>query len=63
MRVGRPGNRADPFAVAIRRSGVIVGHIPRNISSGYSIFVEKWSNEDRNDRREEIFSRLTSRWP
>ena len=27
------GNRADPFAVAVVRSGVTVGHIPRKISS------------------------------
>ena len=27
------GNGADPFAVAVKRSGAVVGHIPRKISS------------------------------
>ena len=35
------GNRADPFAVAVVRSGVTVGHIPRKISSVCSFFLRK----------------------
>ena len=35
------GNSADPFAVAIKRSGVIVGHIPRKISSVCSLFLRR----------------------
>ena len=32
------GNSADPFAVVIKRSGVIVCHIPRKICSVCSYF-------------------------
>ena len=35
------GNRADPFAVAVVKSGVTVGHIPRKISSVCSFFLHK----------------------
>ena len=33
------GNHADPFAVAIVKSGVTVGHIPWKISSVCSLFT------------------------
>ena len=35
------GNGADPFAVAIKRSGAVVGHIPRKISSVCSLFLRR----------------------
>ena len=35
------GNRAYPFAVAVVRSGITVGHIPRKISSVCSFFLRK----------------------
>ena len=33
------GSREDPFAVAIVKSGEIVGHIPRSISCVCSLFL------------------------
>ena len=35
------GNRSDPFAVAIIKSGMTVGHIPRKISSVCSLFLRR----------------------
>ena len=35
------GNRADPFAVAVVKNGVTVGHIPRKISSVCSLFLRR----------------------
>ena len=35
------GNSADPCAVAIKRSGVVVGHIPRRMSSVCSLFLRR----------------------
>ena len=35
------GNVADPFAVAIVKSGAICGHVPRRISSVYSVFLRR----------------------
>ena len=35
------GNVADPFAVAIVKSGAIVGHVPRRISSVCSVFLRR----------------------
>ena len=34
-------NYRDPFAVAVVRSGVIVGHVPRRISSVCSMFLRR----------------------
>ena len=34
-------NGADAFSVTIKRSGVIVGHIPRNISLVCSLFLRR----------------------
>ena len=47
------GNRADPFAVAVVKSGVTVGHIPRKISSVCSLFLRRNSviNVCTTDRR------------
>ena len=36
-----PGNSHDPFAVAIIRAGVTVGHVPRKLSSTYSLFIRR----------------------
>ena len=55
------GSRSDPFAVAIIKSGVTVGHIPgKNFFNLFLVFAEKWSSDYPNDRREAIFGRLTS---
>ena len=35
------GNIHDTFAVAVKKSGVIVGHCPRKISSVCSIFIRR----------------------
>ncbi len=35
------GNRADPYAVAIIKGGVTVGHVPRKISSVCSLFLRR----------------------
>ena len=47
------GNPADPFAVAVVKNGVTVGHIPWKISSVCSLFLrpQKWKWCD--DRRKE----------
>ena len=36
---GEPGNRKDPFAVAVVRALVTVGHVPKKISSVCSMFL------------------------
>ena len=33
------GNVYDPFAVKVVKSGVVVGHVPRRISSTCSLFL------------------------
>ena len=35
------GNLADPFAVAVIRDGVVVGHVPKKISSVCSLFLQR----------------------
>ena len=40
------GNCADPFAVGVVKNQVTVGHIPRKISSVYSLFfMQKWQDK------------------
>ena len=34
------GNISDPFAVGVLKDGVLVGHVPRKISSVCSLFRE-----------------------
>ena len=34
------GNRFDPFAVAVCNGDIVIGHVPRKISSVRYIFVE-----------------------
>ncbi len=34
-------NRHDPYAVAVKKSGVIVGHVPRRISTICSLFLRR----------------------
>ena len=36
-----PENSHDPFAVAVVRAGVTVGHVPRRISSVCSLFIRR----------------------
>ena len=36
-----PGNRHDPYAVAVIRSSMLVGHVPRCISSLRSAFIRR----------------------
>ena len=40
------GNYRDPFAVAVVKSGVVVGHIPRKISSACSMFLRQGGTID-----------------
>ena len=51
-------NRSNPFAVAIIKSGMIVGHLVRKLGlfSLFLIFAQKWSSDDPNDRWEMVFS-------
>ena len=35
------GNREDPYAVAIKKEGSVVGHVPRAISCICTIFIRK----------------------
>ena len=35
------GNGHDPFAVAVVRGGVIVGHVPRRFSAVFSLFLRR----------------------
>ena len=47
-------NRRDPFAVAVERSGVTDGHVPRRISSTCSMFLRRGGRIDceiTGDRR------------
>ena len=36
-----PGNREDPYAVAIKKGDSVVGHVPRNISCICSLFIRR----------------------
>ena len=36
-----PVNIDDPFAVAVMKSGIILGHVPRKISSVCSLFLDR----------------------
>ena len=36
-----PGNRHDPYAVAVVRSSMLVGHMPRCVSSVCSAFIQE----------------------
>ena len=38
------GNRSDTFAVAVKKGTVMVGHVPRTISSICSIFIRRGYN-------------------
>ena len=33
-----PENSRDRYAVAVKRSGVVIGHLPRKISSLFAVF-------------------------
>ena len=35
------GNISDPYAVAIIKSGVIVGHVPHRISATCNLFIQR----------------------
>ncbi len=37
------GNSHDPYAVAMVRASTTVGHVPRRISSIFSIFLRQWT--------------------
>ena len=36
-----PGNSSDPYAVAVMKGNIVVGHVPRVMSSACSLFLEK----------------------
>ena len=36
-----PDNRSDRYAVAIKKDGIIIGHIPRKISRACSLFLRR----------------------
>ena len=36
-----PGNHEDPYAVAIKRSDRVVGHVPQNISCISTLFIQR----------------------
>ena len=50
-------NYRDPFAVAVVRSGVIVGHVPRKISSVCSMFLRRGGTISCSYRRQTLFRR------
>ena len=37
-------NRFDPFAVAVKKDGVVVGHVPRKIAAICSLFLRRRGN-------------------
>ena len=39
--IREPSNVHDPYAVVVVRSSIIVGHVPRKLSSICSIFIQK----------------------
>ena len=44
-----PGNREDPYAVAIKKGDSVVGHIPQNISCICSLFIRCGGNFDTSN--------------
>ena len=45
------GNRSDPFAVAIIKSVMIVGHVPRKISAVCSLFLRRSKRQEGGNIR------------
>ena len=39
--IGKPDNRSDRYAVAIKKDGIIIGHIPRKILRGCTLFLRR----------------------
>ena len=39
-----PSNEQDKYAVAIKKDGVIIGHLPRKISHSCSLFLRRGSS-------------------
>ena len=38
------GNRFDPFAVAVCNGDIVIGHVPRKISSVCSLYIRRGGN-------------------
>ena len=58
-------NAFDPYAVAIRKSANVIGHVPQKISAAYSLFVQKGGTLTciANYRfPSSVFCRFTTRW-
>ena len=36
-----PNNRSDQYAVAIKKDGIIIGHLPHKISRACSLFLRR----------------------
>ena len=37
-----PDNASDRYAVAVKREGTIVGHLPRKITSVFTVSLTEW---------------------
>ena len=55
-----PENSCDRYAVCVKRSGVIIGHLPRKLSSLFAVFNKAWrSNIMYGDWRAQVLRRST----
>ena len=61
--LGEPTNTIDQYAVAVIRSGLVVGHLPKKISRVCSLFFEERMYHILYiHQHQEIFRRPPSRW-
>ena len=49
-------NDRDRYVVAVKKTGTVIGHLPRKVSRVCSLFLR------RGGRKEKILGRSASRW-
>ena len=54
-----PENSCDRYAVGVKRSGVIIGHLPRKLSSLFAVFKAWRCNIMCGDWRAQVLRRST----
>ena len=61
--LGEPTNTIDQYAVAVIRSGLVVGHLPKKISRVCSLFLRRGGTIILySHQHQEIFRKPPSKW-
>ena len=63
LREREPLNAQDQYAVAVKREGIIVGHLPRKISRLRSLFLRQGGVLLYSNWRNKVLRRFTSMCP